>query len=55
MVSPAYYMIPAIDDYNDNIIRFDYSTMDNIPHGMRNAKVEILEKGSENVIWTMYI
>lgn len=49
------YDLTKFRDYKDYTYRFDYSTMDNIPHGMRNAKVEILEKESETVIWTMYI
>ncbi len=49
------YNLDKFRDYNAYKYRFDYSTLDNIPHGVRNARVEVIEIDSNRVVWEMYI
>ncbi len=49
------YPLKKFRNYEDYECRFDYSTMDNIPYGVRNATVEIVEKGSKKPVWKLHI
>ncbi|MCR5083399.1 MAG: hypothetical protein K6B15_08000 [Parasporobacterium sp.] len=49
------YDMKKFRNYDNYLYRFDYSTMDNIPYGVRNAGVEIIEKETNKVVWKMYV
>lgn len=49
------YDLTRFRDYEEYDYSIDISTCDNIPYGLRNATVEICEKGSNVIIWKMYL
>lgn len=49
------YDLTKFRNYNNYEFHFDLSTQDNIPYGMRNTGVEIMEKSSGKTVWKMYI
>lgn len=50
-----HYNLERFRDYDAYTYQFDYSTMDNIPYGMRNAGVKIIENHSGSAVWEMSI
>ena len=49
------YDLTRFRQYEDFEYFFDISTLNNYPYGMRNATVRIIEKKTENEVWTMKI
>ncbi len=49
------YDLAKFRQYNDFEYCFDLSTLDNVPYGMRNATVKVIEKKTKQEVWTMQI
>lgn len=49
------YDLTRFRQYDDYEYHFDLSTLDNVPYGMRNATVKVIEKETQQEVWTMKI